>query len=422
MNTTVAIETLGCRLNQAESESLAHRLANAGYLIASDGVPPSIYILNTCTVTAVADRKCRSLLRRIRARYPEALVVAAGCYARRAADQAASLGPRVVAHGGDQSSLVDMLLSCCPPRDEGSSTSGRLQRTRSFVKIQDGCNTHCTYCIVPSVRGREKTVDIGEVLSVVDNRIEAGYKEIVLTGTNIGRYRCGALGLVDLVRRILDGTSVARLRLSSLQPHDITPPLLSLFKEPRLCPHVHLPLQSGSPTVLRRMGRTYSIEEYRHAFQLLTDGVPNVSLTTDVIAGSPAETDEEHKESVALCRSLGFSALHVFPYSVRPGTPAARMRQVDAATKMRRSDEFLALAKQARQCFQMRFVGRPAEVLWEGRVEGTIHTWSGLTSNYIRVRADSVAPLTNTILPATLESSCGDHVRATIVPNLEAGT
>ena len=409
--TRVAIQTLGCKLNQAESESLVHQLTESGYqVVAPDDGPTDIYILNTCTVTGIADRKCRNLLRRARAANPEALVVAVGCYSKRADGEVGALGPGILAYREDQSSVVDLLERSRPPRTGGVDEHGHAQRMRSFVKIQDGCNSRCAYCIVPVVRGPEKSLGVSVVLAQVHDRLAAGYREVVLTGTNIGSYESDGVRLSRLVQRVLSQTGVTRLRLSSLQPGDVTDELLTTFDDPRLCRHVHMPLQSGSRSVLRLMGRRYTIEEYRQAFAMVVGAVPDVAVTTDMIVGFPGETEDEHRESLALCRELGFAAIHVFPYSLRPGTPAARLEQAASGVKKGRTAEFLSLARECQQRFQGNSLGRILEVLWENRVEETTDTWSGLTGNYIRVRTHCATDISNAVLPTRLVRQVGRQV------------
>lgn len=408
--TRVAIQTLGCKLNQAESESLAHQLTESGYQVVAPDGPTDIYILNTCTVTGIADRKCRNLLRRARAAHPQSLTVAAGCYVKRADGEIRDLGAGIVAHAGDQASLVGRLKATRPPRTGVVDEQKHAQRMRSFVKIQDGCNSRCAYCIVPAVRGPEKSLDISVVLAQVHNRLAAGYREVVLTGTNIGSYESDGVRLSRLVQLVLSQTGVTRLRLSSLQPDDVTDELLTTFDDPRLCRHVHMPLQSGSSAVLRRMGRRYTIEEYRQAFATVVGAVPDVAVTTDMIVGFPGETEDEYRESLELCRELGFATMHVFPYSLRPGTPAARMEQVASVVKKSRTAEFLNLARECQHSFQDRFIGRTMDVLWESKVEGTADTWSGLTGNYIRVRTRSTADISNAVLPTWLVRRVGRQV------------
>ncbi|MBI2859354.1 MAG: MiaB/RimO family radical SAM methylthiotransferase [Chloroflexi bacterium] len=405
---TVAIQTLGCKLNQADSEDLAQRLSDAGYELVPHQSPADIYILNGCTVTSEADRKCRNALRRARTR--SGLVFASGCYSR---SPVAPGRPEenVVSCRGDSTSLAEMVMKHLPPSPNGGTPRPvSPRRTRSFVKIQQGCEYRCTYCIVPAVRGKAVSFDASVIVSEVARKCAEGFQEVVLTGTNVGAYSSNGLDLGGLVRRLLACTSITRLRLSSLQPADVNEALVAALADPRMCRHVHMPLQSGSRAVLARMGRRYSLAEFGAACSSLR-AVNEMAITTDIIAGFPGETDEEHQESLSYCREVGFAAVHVFPYSPRPGTPAARLPHLPGPLVRRRTGEFLALARIAGEGFRRSYVGRQLDVLWEAELSGQPGYYSGLTSNYIRVRARSQRDITNRVLPVTLIEDRGGWVR-----------
>jgi threonylcarbamoyladenosine tRNA methylthiotransferase MtaB len=400
---TVALDSLGCKLNQAEIQHLADRLAAAGYRIVPPEEKADIYILNTCTVTHVADSKSRHLLRLARRRNPAAQLIAIGCYAEREPQALSRIEGVELVLGNEQKWRLPELLEDAGALKKISSPVTRnegIQRTRAFIKIQDGCRNFCAYCIVPLVRSREFSVPVSEVLARVKERAAAGFKEVVLTGTEIGAYDNGSVNLKELLKRIITETDIARLRLSSLQPHHITPELIRLWENPRLCPHFHLSLQSGSDTILKRMKRRYKTTEYQLAVALIRDNVPDAAITTDVIVGFPGESDTEFRETCGFCRQMQFARIHVFPYSPRPGTAAAAMaKQVAEQVKKERSGKMLALAKESAQRFQKRFPGKTPEVLWEQQANGV---WSGLTGNYIKVYAKSAADLTNHLIPAKL--------------------
>ncbi|MEW6033230.1 MAG: tRNA (N(6)-L-threonylcarbamoyladenosine(37)-C(2))-methylthiotransferase MtaB [Chloroflexota bacterium] len=410
--TRVAIHTLGCKANQADSESLGLQLSLCGYQLVDSAEQAEVYVLNSCTVTGIADRKSRAFLRHIHRAHPESLVVATGCYARRAPDELRLIqGVDIVSQDTDITSLVDVLRHTMPPGPTTTTEQSHPLRTRSFVKIQDGCNSACSYCVVPRVRGREVSRSMAEVLTQVQQRVAYGYQEVVLTGTNVGRYGHDGTSLGELAAGVLAVTGVRRLRLSSLQPQDIGEHLLSLWKDQRLCRHLHLPLQSGSDGVLRRMGRRYTVEAYRRAVLLVKERIPDIAVTTDIMVGFPGESEKEHQESMALCSELDFAAIHVFPYSPRPGTPAVEMSgQVEPRVKRRRAKELLQLSRESTRRFQTHFLGRSLPVLWEGAAAQKADTWSGLTDNYIRVMATSLVPLNNVILPTRLVSLAGNKV------------
>ncbi|MFC2002554.1 MiaB/RimO family radical SAM methylthiotransferase, partial [Chloroflexota bacterium] len=286
-------------------------------------------------------------------------------------------------------------------------------RTRAFVKVQDGCSSFCSYCIVPLVRKREKSLPVEQVVAEVGHHIAGGYKEVVLTGVEIGRYDYNRVNLKGLLEHILAGTNVIRLRLSSLQPNGISTELIGLWCDRRLCRHFHLSLQSGSDGVLGRMRRHYSVNDYQRAVSLIRSLVPEAAITTDVIVGFPGETDEEFKESYDFCRQMRFARIHVFPYSPRPGTQAARMPYpVGVKVKKERSQRMLALAQGSALSFSRQFLGQVVPVLWEKQTGGI---WSGLTDNYIRVYARSGEDLANKLLAARLEEVRWDGVWGVVI-------
>jgi len=402
---TVALDSLGCKLNQAEIQSMARQFAEAGYRLVAPAEKADIYILNTCTVTHVADRKSRHMLRLARRRNPAAQLVAIGCYAERSPNELARIEGVELVLGNKQKWDVLKMLGDPDnrnrPANAGSSALyEKSRRTRAFVRVQDGCRNFCAYCIVPLVRSREQTVPMTKVTALVGDLVATGCREVVLTGTEIGIYNSKGVALKGLLEGVLSGTAVARLRLSSLQSPYISPELIGLWQNPRLCPHFHLSLQSGSDSVLGRMKRRYSSSDYKDVVASIRDSLPDAAVTTDVIVGFPGETEEEFQETFDFCRRLEFSRIHVFPFSPRPGTAAATMpQQVSEKEKKRRSQQMLALAGESAQGFQQRFLGKTAEVLWERKSSGV---WSGLTGNYIRVYAKSRGGLTNQLLPVRL--------------------
>jgi len=404
----VALATLGCKLNQAETELLARQFAEAGHQVVSRLDDADVYILNTCTVTHIADSKSRHLLRLAHRRNPNAQVVATGCYAQRAPQELAQIDGVSLVVGNDKKPHLLRLLQesgyiSSPASLQGvSATSHHLTfRTRSFVKVQDGCNSFCSYCIVPLVRGRERSLPVSEVVNEVGQRVADGYKEVVLTGTEVGSYNHDGTSLRGLLEHILAETNVARLRLSSLQPQEISPELIRLWGDSRLCPHFHLSLQSGSDGVLNRMKRRYRISDYQRAVSLIRAQVPEAAITTDIIVGFPGETDEEFEQSYSFCQQTEFARIHVFAYSPRVGTEAARLpRPVENKIKKQRSQRMLAQANESARNFRQRFSGRTMAVLWEQQSGDGV--WSGITGNYIKVYTRSDDDLSNKLLPVTL--------------------
>ncbi len=428
----VAFYTLGCKLNQAETESLADQFREAGYqLVAPDDVA-DIYIANTCTVTHVADRKSRHWLRQAKRRNAGALVIATGCYAQRAPQELAPIADSVVDNEekehlleivrglslraqipspfkGEGRGEGEMRQSHAPCQVRGDVGRGSfiplngISRIRSLIKIQDGCRSPCAYCIVPRVRACEYSLPASQIIDEVKLKVSLGYKEVVLTGTKIGCYRDNSIDLRGLIERILHDTDIERLRLSSLQPQEISAQFLALWQDKRLCRHLHLALQSGSDGVLQRMKRCYSLDDYQRAIDLIRGAIPGVAITTDVMVGFPGESDEEFEQSCHFCQQAGFANIHVFPFSLRPGTLAARMpQQIDEKVKKERKQRMLELAQKCRHSFHEQFLGQVMPVLWEKETSLGSGIYSGLTDNYIRVFTRSHEPLTNKIAPVKL--------------------
>ena len=393
----IALETLGCKLNQAESESLARRFVQAGYELVEHLNEADVYILNTCTVTRTADAKARHLLRTAHRQNPDVVIIATGCYAQRLASELADIeGVNCVVDNSGKDNLLPVVQKITQKTQtfKEPTVAPATFRTRSFIKIQDGCRNFCAYCIVPYVRSIEVSVPPDTIIDEIRQRDKEGYQEIVLTGTRVGGYTFSGLDLLGLLQRILEETTIPRIRLSSLQPQEISPELIKLWKNNRLCPHFHLSLQSGSAEVLKRMKRHYTPEDYQRVVKLIRQEVPAVAITTDVIVGFPGETDKEFEESQEFCQAIGFARIHVFSYSPRSGTEAAGMTgQVSDKIKKERSQQMLALAEESARKFKERFAGESMDVLWEKQTDDG--DWTGITGNYIRVFVKSEDNLSN---------------------------
>ncbi len=422
---TVAIQTHGCKLNQSDSAAIARRFIQAGYKVVGPSEPADIHVVNTCTVTHVADSKARQALRAAHRKDPSALVVATGCYAQHAQKELAQVeGVGLVVDNSNKDRLVEMVLAARGDRpipraiDEGSPPLPiglGLGRTRAMVKIQEGCDQVCAYCIVPKVRGRERSIPPGTLKSQINQYVKEGYKEVVLTGTQLGSYGfdLDSINLSGLLEYLLKETGVERLRVSSLQPQEITWELLRLWDDPRLCPHFHMPLQSGSDYVLKRMRRRYTTSQYGDAVERVRYSVRGVSITADVIVGFPGEDEGHFRGSLRTVQDMDFASMHVFPYSIRPGTSAAFMGpQVDEKLKRERMGEMLAVARARSSAFRQSSLGTIRHVLWE-RAE--VQHWGrpnyiGLTDNYLRVYTENDVPLLNRITPARLLSEVGESL------------
>jgi len=426
----VAFYTLGCKLNQAETEALVGQFSQSGFQTVHPDEAADIYIANTCTVTHIADRKSRHWLRLARRRNPRALIVATGCYAQRCRRDLVSLADLLV-DNTDKEHLLKIVTnlsspapcldpesipSCHCERSEAISPIVDVVRTRSLIKIQDGCHSPCTYCVVPKVRSREYSLPASQIIDEVKHRLALGYKEVVLTGTKVGSYEDDDTNLGDLVQRILGETDIQRLRLSSLQPSEVSPELLALWQDDRLCRHFHLALQSGSDTVLQRMKRSYSLDEYRRTLNLIREKMPDAAITTDIMVGFPGESDAEFEQSHSFCGQAGFANIHVFPFSPRPETLAARMpEQINGKVRQERNRRMLALSLSARRHFCEQLLGQTVPVLWEKETGPGSGIYSGLTGNYIRVFAQSNKSLGNEIRPARLVELRSQGIWGTIL-------
>jgi threonylcarbamoyladenosine tRNA methylthiotransferase MtaB len=324
----------------------------------------------------------------------------------RKADLLSLLGEQTQRPSPEIPLMVSERLVAIPYEERNRDLSNR--RTRTFIKAQEGCRNFCAYCVVPLVRSKEQSVPADEVIAQINEVVAGGGKEVVLTGTEIGAYNSEGADLKGLVERILAETDIRRLRLSSLQPHQVTPELVALWKDPRLCPHFHLSLQNGSDTVLKRMRRLYTTADYRKTVALIRKSAPDGAITTDIIVGFPGETEAEFKESHDFCAEMRFARIHVFPFSPRPGTAAATMpNQVKEKVKKERSRLMLALAKESARDFHLRFLGKTMEVLWE---QQSGSAWTGLTGNYIKVYVNSSKNLTDEITPVKLVKVYKDGV------------
>ena len=429
---TVTIETHGCKLNQADSALLARQFVQAGYRLVDRKRDADIIVVNTCTVTATADSKARQALRAARRANPDAVVVAAGCYPQRAADELRRM-PQVslVVGNREKPELAELAIAehnrlpVAPPNSILTSQveigPGILRRSRVMVKIQEGCDQVCAYCIVPKVRGRERSIAPDELVTAVRRHVANGFREVTLTGTQLGTYGFDleGMGLSLLLDRLLAESDVPRLRVSSLQAHEITPDLLERWEDPRLCPHFHVPLQSGSDATLKAMRRRYDADTYRKAVDTIRDTVAGSSITTDVIVGFPGESGADHDASLGLIEDVSFADCHVFPYSQRPGTTAHYLPgQVDPREKRRRAAEMSEAAEKGFLAYREGLTGQTRRVLWETArpVDGGLLMWSGLTDNYVRVSTWTSDDLTNHITPARLAGLDGKVMRAKRLP------
>jgi threonylcarbamoyladenosine tRNA methylthiotransferase MtaB len=420
----IHLATLGCKLNESESEAWARQFARAGHVLVSDARAADVIVVNTCTVTHVAARKTRQLARQFARVNPHARLVLTGCFVTISPDEARAL-PNValIVPNADKDRLPLQIADLGLPMENEHARQSAIEnlkfRTRAFVKIQDGCNLACAYCIIPHARGAERSRPRDEIIAEVRAQVDAGYQEIILTGVQISAYRdSGAnfqFALHDIVAAILTETNVPRLRLTSIAPWDVDDALLDVWRDARLCRHVHLSLQSGCDATLRRMLRPYTTAQFARAVERVRAQVPDVGITTDVIVGFPGETDAEFEASLRFVEQMQFSRVHVFPYSRRAGTAAATFpNQLPDAVKHARAQQMQAIADASQRAFAQRFVGRELMVLWESNDEGRTTVWSGYSDNYIRVVATSARDLHNRLTWASVVAVTDEGVQATV--------
>ncbi|HEV3461513.1 MAG TPA: MiaB/RimO family radical SAM methylthiotransferase [Candidatus Dormibacteraeota bacterium] len=381
----VSIQTLGCKVNFAEMVELGDRLARSGFTVSDGDEHPDICVINSCTVTAQADRKLRTLVHGLRRRHPQAHLILTGCHVDNPNPRVSAVPSVDVAFpNARKREIFDYVSANFAPAVERGSSS--FARSRFFLKVQDGCNHRCTYCIVWRTRGVSYSDEEAVLIERARRAVADGYGEIVLTGVDLGAFgRDRGEALAPFVRRLLEAIAPARLRLSSINANDFTPELVELTASPRFCRHLHVPLQSGSDRVLKRMGRLYRRNDYLGLVGALRTHSPDIAVTTDVIVGFPGETDADFADTQAVAADAGLTGMHVFRYSPRAGTAAPRLGlPVDDPVSRDRSHRLQAQADQQRQAYEGRFIGRELEVIWDRRLPSRMR---GLTDNYITVYA-----------------------------------
>jgi threonylcarbamoyladenosine tRNA methylthiotransferase MtaB len=401
----VAFTTLGCKVNQFESEAIEGLFKQRGYTVVEFDQPADIYVVNTCSVTHLGERKSRQLIRRAVRTNPEAIIVVTGCYAQAAPDQIEKIpGVDIIIGTQDRLRIVDIVEQAAKQNRPLTMVTDIMaaqefediplfdapERTRAFLKIQEGCTNYCTYCIIPYTRGPLRSRSLESVFREASKLVAAGFKEIVFTGIHLGAYGrdyTGNVNLADAIRTVLRVDGLKRLRLGSLESVEISEELIDLMKEnSRLCPHLHLPLQSGDDQILAAMNREYTTDEYRRLIRYIQSRVPGIAITTDIIVGFPGETEENFKNSLTFVESLELARIHIFPYSRRTGTPAASFSgQVPEMEKKRRVKMMEGLAAKKAAAFGAQFIGTTMEVLFEAHHDGVME---GYTSNYLHVYAE----------------------------------
>ena len=425
----VHLKTLGCRLNEAELETWARQFQAAGCDPAAAPDEADVIVLNSCAVTGDAARKSRNLIRRVQRENPRAKLVASGCWATLHPDEAAEiLGVDLVVANADKSRLVELTreklqVETMPAfsTEPGEAALFRLGRQRAFVKVQDGCRHRCTFCIVTVARGEERSRPVGEVVAEINALHAGGVQEAVLTGVHLGGYGSDLGSRLDeLLSAVLAGTAIPRLRLGSLEPWDLPEDFFRLWENPRLMPHLHLPVQSGADTVLKRMARRCRTADFAALVEEARRRIPDLNVTTDILAGFPGETDAEWAQTLGFVECMAFGRVHIFAYSRRTGTGAATMPgQIADGVKKTRVGELHTLAARLGREALARQVGAIVPVLWEEQCEpggeGRVLRY-GYTPNYLRVAVDAAAEqsLARCIRPARLIGVApdGDSLRA----------
>ena len=434
----IHLQALGCRLNEAELETWAAQFKARGHRIAVSPDDADVVVLNTCAVTQEAVRKSRQLIKRSHRSNPQARMVVSGCYASLEPERAAeSLGVDLLVENTEKDRLVEiasreLAIPVMPSiaAEPGEAALFTLGRHRAFIKVQDGCRYRCTFCIVTQARGEERSRSTREIVDEINGLAAQNVQEAVLTGVHVGGYGSDLdTDLYTLIRTILEDTDLPRLRLASVEPWDLPEHFFELFENPRLMPHMHLPLQSGADSILRRMARRCKTGEFERLVSEARTQVPGFNVTTDVIVGFPGETDAEWKETMRFVERIGFGHMHIFTYSPREGTKAARLPgRIDKETQRVRSRELHVLAAELKKNALNAALGREAEILWERPQEGGTpaeRLYTGYTPDYLRVqmRVPTEIELENRITRARLAAldaqgealeaeSIGDIVRA----------
>ena len=389
----IHLKTLGCRLNEAEIESWAGKFQEKGHKLTADPESADLLVINTCAVTQEAVKKSRQIIRRMHRNNPTAKLVISGCYSTLDKKNINELpGIDLVIDNSEKEKLVDISLrelnvETMPSlsTEPGETSLFKRGRNRAFIKIQDGCRHRCTFCIVTIARGEEHSRTINEIINEINKYHEQGIKEVILTGVHVGGYGSDInSSLYQLIKIVLDKTTIPRIRLASVEPWDLHEKFFSLFNNKRLMPHIHLPLQSGCDSVLKRMGRRCKTKDFKSIVQKARDEISNFNITTDIIVGFPGETKDEWQESLKFINEVGFSHIHIFAYSKRQGTKASTLdNHIDNVTKKMRSKELHELTKLMRKKILNDEIGKEYFVLWESRDDDS--NWSGYTEHYLRV-------------------------------------
>ena len=434
----IAFYTLGCKVNQSDTASMEGIFRRAGYEVVDFGSPADVYLINTCVVTNTGQRKSRQIINRAVRHNPLSLIVVTGCYPQTAPEEVRAIaGVDVIIGNQERARIVELVEQALENKQteildnvqkmtvdtkfEELGVGTETDKTRAFLKIQEGCNQYCTYCIIPYARGPLRSRSLESIRSEVAKLVEAGYKEVVLIGIHLGCYgkelakEGKHITLYDAVQAVLSVEGMCRVRLGSLESVEVEPLLLELMaNEPRLCKHLHLPLQSGCDKILQAMHRPYDTARFTQLLQQIRAQVPDVAITTDIIVGFPGETEEDFATTLAFAEKCGFAKMHIFPYSKRKGTPAEKMpNQVDEAVKGERAARLAAVDEKLHQAMLKQMVGKTEEVLFEQPVDA-VHM-EGLCGPYLRVVVPGTSELANTIAQVKITGIVDDWLTGEIV-------
>lgn len=434
----IAFYTLGCKVNQSDTASMEGIFRRAGYEVVDFGSPADVYLINTCVVTNTGQRKSRQIINRAVRHNPLSLIVVTGCYPQTAPEEVRAIaGVDVIIGNQERARIVELVEQALENKQteildnvqkmtvdtkfEELGVGTETDKTRAFLKIQEGCNQYCTYCIIPYARGPLRSRSLESIRSEVAKLVEAGYKEVVLIGIHLGCYgkelakEGKHITLYDAVQAVLSVEGMCRVRLGSLESVEVEPRLLELMaNEPRLCKHLHLPLQSGCDKILQAMHRPYDTARFTQLLQQIRAQVPDVAITTDIIVGFPGETEEDFATTLAFAEKCGFAKMHIFPYSKRKGTPAEKMpNQVDEAVKGERAARLSAVDEKLHQAMLKQMVGKTEEVLFEQPVDA-VHM-EGLCGPYLRVVVPGTSELANTIAQVKITGIVDDWLTGEIV-------
>ncbi len=417
----VAFYTLGCKVNQYDTEAVLEQFVQAGYEVVDFHQCADVYVVNTCTVTHLSDRKCRQMLRKTKKINAQSILVAMGCYAQIAADKIKEEVEEIdiIVGTNKRSEMVALVESFKRQQMQTINTVTNImeidefeelqisdmgERTRVYIKVQEGCNNYCSYCIIPYTRGKIRSRKEEQVVKEATRLAHLGFKEIILAGIHVLAYGkdLGNTNLITLLKRVHEISGIERIRMSSIEPIAITDEFIeALSQMPKICHHFHLSLQSGSDSVLKRMNRKYTTLEYQHSVERLRKLWPDVAITTDIIVGFPGETDEEFEETLEFIKKVQLAQIHIFPYSSREGTPAAKMKpQVPSQVKEERAKGLAKVEKALRLAYMQQFIGREMEVLFEKYHAKEV---TGYTSNYLKVKVPADETIENTLQKVTIK-------------------